>query len=292
MTRSVTRLGLLRTVSLAASLLSLSCALRLAPDRAAERQPAGPAASPDRLGAGEVEIEYVAHACFLLRSPGGKRVLIDPYASRVWLGYDFPRGIEADAVLITHPHYDHDGGRRRGGDVSWMSALTVWDGPGVYDLGDLRITGIEGKHAEPWGKEFGQKNTLWVVEVGGLRIAHLGDNGPLTPENVAALGRVDVLMAPIDEGEHILRWADLAAIRSALQPSILIPMHYRIAELERDPESPRDLGSIEPWIAREPRVRRLGTHRAVFRAGSLPERPEVVVFSFSPAVTAARTPQP
>jgi len=283
----------LRTLSLASSVLCASCALRPGSEApAAERQPAGLATSQDRLGTGEVEIEYVAHACFLVRSPGGERVLIDPYASRVWLGYDFPPGLEPDAVLISHPHYDHDGGRWRGGDVSWMNALTVWDGPGAYGLGDVRITGIEGKHAEPWGKEFGQKNTIWLLEVGGLRIVHLGDNGPLTPENVAALGRVDVLMAPIDEGEHILRWEDLAAIRSALHPPILIPMHYRIAELERDPESPRGLGPIEPWLAREPRVRRLEEHRAVFRSESLPELPEVVFFPVSPAVGAAGGRQP
>src|SRR6266404_2566535 len=57
-----------------------------------------------------VTIEYIAHACFRLTSPAGKQVLIDPYASRVWLGYDFPPNIHTDAVLIFHPHYDHDGG--------------------------------------------------------------------------------------------------------------------------------------------------------------------------------------
>src|SRR6185436_5628986 len=61
-----------------------------------------------RLRAGEVAIEYVAHSCFRIHTAGGARLLIDPSASRVWLGYDFPARLAADTVLITHPHYDHD----------------------------------------------------------------------------------------------------------------------------------------------------------------------------------------
>ena len=55
----------------------------------------------------------------------------------------------------------------------------------------LTITGIRGKHADPWGKEFGQTNTIWLLELDGLRIAHVGDNGPLTEANLQELGRVD-----------------------------------------------------------------------------------------------------
>ena len=51
----------------------------------------------------DVEVEYIAHASFLLRAPDGTELLLDPYASRVWLGYDWPDGIEPDAILITHP---------------------------------------------------------------------------------------------------------------------------------------------------------------------------------------------
>ena len=68
-----------------------------------------------------IEIEYIAHAAFLLRAEDGTELLIDPYASRVWLGYDWPRGIEPDAVLITHPHYDHDAGRYREMPFPWGS---------------------------------------------------------------------------------------------------------------------------------------------------------------------------
>src|SRR5947209_8542304 len=72
-----------------------------------------------RLHPDQVAIEYIAHACFRIHSPGGARLLIDPFASRVWIGYDFPPRLSADAVLITHPHYDHDAGVFIGRKAPW-----------------------------------------------------------------------------------------------------------------------------------------------------------------------------
>src|SRR2546430_6011820 len=194
-----------------------------------------------------VTIEYIAHACFRLTSPSGKRVLIDPYASRVWLGYDFPPNIQADAVLISHPHYDHDGGEAMGRPVPWPPKTLVLRKPGIKQIGDITVTGYAGKHADPWGKEFGQTNTIWLLEVASLRIVHLGDNGPLKDETIRELGRVDVLMIPIDSQFHILKADEIVAIRRQLSPSILIPMHYRHADLETNPGKPELLGGIEDW---------------------------------------------
>src|SRR5204862_3348664 len=134
-----------------------------------------------RLQAGQVAIEYIAHSCFRIHTARGARLLIEPFASRVWLGYDFPRRLAADAVLITHPHYDHDADVLIGHQPPpWASNVRVLRDPGAYKVADATITGISGKHGGGWGKEFGQTNTIWLLEVGGLRIVHLGDNGPLT----------------------------------------------------------------------------------------------------------------
>src|SRR3954470_3012228 len=120
-----------------------------------------------------VTVEYIAHACFRVTSPAGKQVLIDPYASRVWLGYDFPPNVRTDAVLISHPHYDHDGGISKRRAVPWPSKTLVLRQPGTNEVGDISVVGYAGKHADPWGKEFGQSNTIWLIQVSGLRIAHL-----------------------------------------------------------------------------------------------------------------------
>src|SRR6266536_2525346 len=173
---------------------------------AAFAQPAKEASKPDSATRKDaVKVEYIAHACFRVTSPSGKQILLDPYASRVWLGYDFPPNLHADAVLISHPHYDHDGGEAMGRKLPWPEKTLVLRTPGTNRIGDVTVVGFAGKHADPWGKEFGQINTIWLLEVGALRIVHLGDNGPLRDDTIRQIGRVDVLMLPIDSRFHILK---------------------------------------------------------------------------------------
>lgn len=236
-----------------------------------------------RLERGQVAIEYIAHACFRIHSPDGTRVVIDPYAGRVWIGYDLPENLAADAVLISHPHYDHDAGQRRGHDFPWDESVQVFRGPGVHSVGDIRITGIEGRHADPYGMEFGQINTIWLLEIAGLRIVHIGDNGPLTDKNIAELGRVDALMLPIDSQHHILGEEDIEGILSALNPTVVIPMHYRIPSLEPIAGRPRDLGDIDGWLAGRRDITRHPSNLLILGAGAVPAT-HFVVLRHSPLV--------
>ena len=233
---------------------------------------------------GTVTIEYIAHACFRVTSPSGKQVLIDPFASRLWLGYDFPPNVRAEAVLISHPHYDHDGGEALGRPVPWAANTPVLRQPGTNQIDDIAVVGYAGKHADPWGKEFGRSNTIWLVKVAGLRIVHLGDNGPLREDTIQALGRVDVLLMPIDSQFHILKADQIAAIRSRLSPPVLIPMHYRHEDLETNPNRPEQLGGIDDWAKGEANVRYLTANKQDFSFASLPKKPEVLIFKHSPLV--------
>jgi L-ascorbate metabolism protein UlaG (beta-lactamase superfamily) len=232
-----------------------------------------------------IEIEYIAHASFVLRAEDGTELLIDPYASRVWLGYDWPDDIEPDAILITHPHYDHDAGRYREMPFPWGSEVPIVDAPGVSRFGTFTVTGVEGKHADPYGKEFGQLNTMMVIEAAGLRIAHLGDNGPLTPEMAAGLGQVDVLMLPADGVDHIISPQTTEAILTALAPKLIIPMHYRVPDLETEADSPSGLGDLDGWLEGREGVRRVGGHRTMISQRLLPAEREILVFEHAPYVT-------
>ena len=98
------------------------------------------------------------------------------------------------------------------------------------------------------------------------------------------MGRVDVLMIPIDSQFHILKADQIAAIRGRVSPAVLIPMHYRHADLETSPDKPEQLGGIDEWAKRESGVRYLTSHRQNFSIGTLPRKPEVVIFKHSPLV--------
>jgi L-ascorbate metabolism protein UlaG (beta-lactamase superfamily) len=124
-----------------------------------------------------------------------------------------------------------------------------------------------------------------VIEAAGLRIAHLGDNGPLTPEMASALGHVDVLMMPGDAVYHILSEESTQAILEAVQPSIVIPMHYRLGELETEADAPSDLGDIDPWLEGRPSVRRVGGHVTTLRVEELPPERTFLVFEHAPYVS-------
>ena len=103
---------------------------------------------------------------------------------------------------------------------------------------------------------------------------------------VEALGRVDVLMMPIDSQFHILKADEIAAIRGRLSPLVLIPMHYRHDDLELLPDKPEKLGGIDGWAKAEANVRYLATHKQDFSFDKLPKRPEVLIFKHSPLVKA------
>ncbi len=223
----------------------------------------------------KAKLEYVAHAAFVIHSPIGTRVVIDPYNSSRWLGYSFPEGISADAVLITHPHYDHDAAYSVAGHPA------VFRHPGRYQVGDVRISGIAGKHADPYGEDFGQINTIWVVETGRVRIAHLGDNGPLSEQQAGLLGAVDVLLMPVDGQYHILKKEEAEQVLERVKPRIAVPMHYRIPSLSPLPES---LGPVDPWLEGRDGVERLSGNVLQLSSSDASDSPRVVVFEPSPAV--------
>jgi len=215
-------------------------------------------------------LEYIAHASFVVESPTGVRVVIDPFNSDRWLGLAYPVSVAADAVLVSHPHYDHDA------SYYFPSGTPVFRNPGRFSIGDVRVEGHQGRHADPYGRDFEQVNTIWVVETGGVRLAHFGDNGPPSAATLAALGRIDVLLVPDDAQEHILSRAAVAAVRAALSPRLTIPMHYRHGGYR---DLPSSLGPVA-LVGAEPAT----SHRLLLDGQALARSGRAVVLRPSPEV--------
>jgi L-ascorbate metabolism protein UlaG (beta-lactamase superfamily) len=108
----------------------------------------------------------------------------------------------------------------------------VIDGPGEYEIGDVFITAIL---MEPKSnKDNGRSNILYVFEYEGYTLAHLGDLAYVPSQSqIEALGTVDVAMVPVGGGTALAP-SQAAEVISLIEPSIVIPMHFKT-----DEESPK-----------------------------------------------------
>ncbi len=207
-------------------------------------------------------IRWLGQACFLLMTLGGAHILIDPPAPPI--GYHIAaHSIPADLVMVSHEHSDHNfvqaaapTGRAEPKIIAplplqALSPLhykqeTYSFGAGSLAADRVVFTRIPAYHDTVRGQERGQ-DTLSVVETGGLRIAHLGDIGELalTPEQVSALGRIDVLMLPVG-GYFTVDGSQAAALVAQLHPRVVIPMHYRTQALT--PELKKKLAPVDAFL--------------------------------------------
>jgi L-ascorbate metabolism protein UlaG (beta-lactamase superfamily) len=169
-----------------------------------------------------MKITYFAHACFLVESKGGTRVILDPYRHGAFDGAVKYRAVAepADAVVVSHLHDDHAASDTIPGDPA------VFVQPSAGQVGDVRITGIAVAHDEAGGKKRGE-NTITVLDDGDVRLAHLGDLGhALDDVTVRKIGSVDVALVPVG-GFFTIDHEEAAAAVAALSPRIVVPMHYK-----------------------------------------------------------------
>jgi len=168
-----------------------------------------------------MEIDWFGHACFRLRGRDGT-VIADPYAKDIGLSFARPR---ADIVTISHDHPGHSFAKGVKGDPK------VIEGPGEYEIKNIFVTGVPAAHDKKGGKERGA-NTLYVFDIDGLTICHLGDLGHIpTQAQVGALGNVNVLLVPVG-GVSTINAGEAAEIVAMLEPRIVIPMHFAHADLK------------------------------------------------------------
>ena len=163
-------------------------------------------------------IQHIGHAEFLLTMESGFRIVTDPYDAST--GYPV-RPLQADGVLVSHHHHDHDAVENVTGHPQ------VIDFAGLHTFApDIRVTGVLADHDGEGGQKRG-KTLLFLLEAEGLRLVHLGDLGCLLDaDQLGALGQVDVLMIPVG-GFFTLDAAQAMEVVEQLDPRVIIPMHYK-----------------------------------------------------------------
>jgi L-ascorbate metabolism protein UlaG (beta-lactamase superfamily) len=174
-----------------------------------------------------MELQWYGQSAFRL-SDGERTVFIDPFDDMSAMAgrgmqWDYPAidGVTADLLLVTHEHFDHNGVGAIGGDP------VILRRPGTHESPVGTVVGIASEHDDAAGTQRGP-NTLFVLELGGMRIAHLGDLGQaaLRDAQLVALGTVDLLMVPVGAGPTIGP-DEAIAIVEAVGARLVVPMHYR-----------------------------------------------------------------
>ena len=171
-----------------------------------------------------MEISWLGHACARVRTRQAT-VVMDPYARDGALDMGRP---SADIVTVSH---DDD---RHGHVAGVRGQPLVISGPGEYEVQGVQIVGVP-TSLRGAAKDGRERNTAYLIEAEGLRVAQLGAiGGPPTDEEAELLSNVDILVLPI--GGSGLDPEEAARSVRALEPTITIPVGYNAAAGGDDPQ--------------------------------------------------------
>ncbi len=173
------------------------------------------------LAADQVRITFIGHATFLLESPQLVRVATD------YNDYVRPN-VLPDIVTMNHAHSTHYTNRP---DPGIAHVLRGWAGDGQparidMTFKDVRVRNVPTNIRTYDGGTERHGNSIFVFEIANLCIAHLGHlHHTLTQAQLDEMGRVDVVMVPVD-GSYTLDLDGMIEVLHALKAPLLIPMHY------------------------------------------------------------------
>ena len=177
---------------------------------------------PAKLALSEVGLTFVGHATFEIESAAGIRIATD-------FNDLFRPGRVPDIVTMNRAHNTHFTDFPPAGIKHILRGWNPGGGPASHDLslGDVRVRNVPTNTRWGEGGSFGAYgNSIFIFEIGGLCIGHLGHlHHTLTPQQLGAIGHMDVLLVPVDGG-YTLDLPGMVEVIKALRARLVIPMHY------------------------------------------------------------------
>lgn len=128
-----------------------------------------------------------------------------------------------DIVVVTEDRF-----------VAEQTGRLLFDGPGEYEVGDVAIKGIPAqRHLDSEADVHG--TTIYRLEVGGLRVAVLGNVAPkLHEDQLEQIGVIDLVVLPVGGNGYTLDATAAAAVVRQLDPKGVIPIHYQDSAIKYD----------------------------------------------------------
>ncbi len=214
---------------------------------------------------GHVVIRYLDHASFAIVAEDGTIAVTD------FTGYTGQAGLLPEVATMNRAHSSH---WTPYPDPAIPHVLRGWPADGIaadhrLDLGDMLVRNVTTDTRGPFG-EGAQRdgNSIFIFEAAGLCIGHLGHLHQIpSPEQYAAIGRLDIVMVPVDGG-YTMRTQDMVRVVQRLRASVVIPMHWF---------SRTALETFLHAMADSFDVVETGLPQMSFSRGDLPARPAVLV---------------
>jgi L-ascorbate metabolism protein UlaG (beta-lactamase superfamily) len=204
-----------RSAQLVSRCLAVSEGPRL--DRGIQRVAIGPA-----LASTEIRLTFIGHSTFLLESSAGVRVVTD-YNDYV------TTSVLPDVATMNRAHSSH---YTDNPDPRIAHVLRGWNPGGgaarhAVEVRDVHIRNVP-TNIRDWGSNstISYGNSIFIFEVAGLCVGHLGHlHHTLTPEQLAAIGQLDVVLVPVDGG-YTMDIGGMVEVVRTLRARLIIPMHY------------------------------------------------------------------
>jgi L-ascorbate metabolism protein UlaG (beta-lactamase superfamily) len=221
-------LGWLMAPAVAEEIPRSEClAISQAPPRATPVSLRNAAAAAD-----EVAITYGGHSTYYIDTPAGVRIATD------WNGA-YRVGRLPDVVTMNRAHSTH---YTLFPDPHIAHVLHGWGDDGQpakisERIGDVFIRNVTTDIRRYYGEDSGGEmirdgNSIFIFEVAGLCIGHLGHlHHPLDDARFAAIGRLDIVMVPID-GTYTMSLDGISDITRRLRAAVVLPMHRFATPLE------------------------------------------------------------
>ena len=224
-----------------------------------------PVALQDGLEPDSVLIRYLDHASFAIVTADGTVAVTD------YTGYLGTQDVVPDVVTMNSAHTSHWTATP---DPRIPHVLKGWPENGRpaehrLDLGAMLVRNVTTDTRGPFGEgAMRDGNSIFIFETAGLCIGHLGHLHQIpSDEQYAAIGRLDVVMVPVDGG-YTMQLSDMEGVVRRLRASVVIPMHWF---------SPETLQAFLREMAPEFAVVETGGAQVALSRHDLPSQPTILV---------------